>query len=406
MADSSRMEDPTDLSEYRQEVRAWMENNQPPAPAFALPQGMLFVDSDEQFAYLRDWQARVYDAGFVGVEWPAAYGGGGRAPGHQRIVSQEMTRAGVPFLINLVGLAWAGPVILAYGTEAQKKRYIAKILRADEIWCQGFSEPSAGSDLASLQTRAVRDGDQWIVNGHKVWTSLGRFADQMILLARTDPEASKHAGISYFLSPMKTEGVEVAPLTKITGEGGFNQIFFGDARFPGDCLLGQEGQGWEIALATLSFERGASEGAAGGEMGATFDLADAIDLARLSHRDGGSCIEDPEVRDRLVGFAIDAMAIRFSGQRARIPGLVADRPMALPLMSKVAGTEYVQALADFGCELQGYGGTLNKGDAGAIADGEWQRAYLNSYAGTIAGGTSEIVRNILGEKVLGLPKTK
>ena len=406
MADSSTTEDPTDLGEYRQEVRAWMEDNRPPAPAFALPQGMLCVDSDEQFAYLRDWQARVYDAGFVGVEWPAAYGGGGRAPGHQRIVSQEMTRAGVPFLINLVGLAWAGPVILAYGTEAQKKRYIAKILRADEIWCQGFSEPSAGSDLASLQTRAVRDGDQWIVNGHKVWTSLGRFADQMILLARTDPEASKHAGISYFLSPMKTEGVEVAPLTKITGEGGFNQIFFGDARFPGDCLLGQEGQGWEIALATLSFERGASEGAAGGEMGATFDIADAIDLARSAHRDEGPCIEDPEVRSRLVSFAIDAMAIRFSGQRARIPGLVADRPMALPLMSKVAGTEYVQALADFGCELQGYEGTLNKGDADAIADGEWQRAYLNSYAGTIAGGTSEIVRNILGEKVLGLPKTK
>ena len=406
MAEESATTGLDDLEKYRREVRTWMEANRPPEPSFVLPQGMLFVDSDEQFSYLRDWQATVYDAGFVGVEWPAEYGGGGRGPGHQRIVSQEMNRAGVPFLINLVGLAWAGPVILAYGTEAQKKRYIAKILRADEIWCQGFSEPSAGSDLASLQTRAVRDGDQWVVNGHKVWTSLGRFADQMILLARTDPEASKHAGISYFLSPMKTDGVEVAPLTKITGEGGFNQIFFADARFPGDCLLGQEGQGWEIALATLNFERGASEGAAGGDMGATFDVTAAIDLARTTRRDGGACIDEPEVRDRLVGFAIDAMALRFSGQRARIPGLVADRPLALPLMSKVAGTEYAQAVADFGCELQGYAGTLNKGDTAAVAEGEWQRAYLNSYAGTIAGGTSEIVRNILGEKVLGLPKTK
>lgn len=395
-----------ELDAFRREVRHWMEANRPPDPGFVLPQSMLFVTTEEQFRYLRDWQARVYDAGFVGVEWPREYGGGGRARGHQGVVGQEMSRAGAPFLINLVGLAWAGPVILAYGTEDQKKRYIAKILRADEIWCQGFSEPSAGSDLASLRTRAVREGDQWVVNGHKVWTSLGRFADRMILLARTDPDVAKHAGISYFLSPMKIEGVDVVPLTKITGEGGFNQIFFADARFDADCLLGREGQGWEIALATLNFERGAAEGAAGGGDGYDYDVGKAIELARVVRRDGRSAIEDAGVRDRLARFATEAVAIRYSAARARTPGLVGDRPMALPLMSKVVGSEHVQRLADFGCELQGYAGTLSKGDAAAIDDGEWQRFYLNSYGFTIAGGTSEIVRNVLGEKVLGLPKTR
>lgn len=391
------------LERFREEVRAWLEANRPPIPPFPLPQTMLFVTSEEQFVYLRDWQAKVYDAGFVGIEWPAQYGGGGRSSGHQRIVDQEMGRAGVPFLINLVGLAWAGPVILAYGTEEQKHRYIAKILRADEIWCQGFSEPGAGSDLASLQTRAVREGDDWIINGHKVWTSLGRFADQMILLARTEPDAEKHAGISYFLSPMKVPGIEVAPLTKITGEGGFNQIFFADVRFSSDRLLGEEGQGWEIALATLNFERGAVDGGAGGSGGSEFGVGRVIKLAR---RGGLTDTGEPAVRDRLVRFSIEATAIRFSGQRARIAALCSDRPLALPLMSKVAGSEHQQQLADFACELQGYAGTLSKGDPAAIDDGEWQRAYLNSYGLTIAGGTSEVVRNILGEKVLGLPKTK
>lgn len=396
-----------ELEVFRAEVRGWLETNRPPDPGFNLPQTMLFVTTDEQFTYLRDWQAKVYDAGFVGVEWPAEYGGGGRKRGHQRVVDQEMSRAGVPFLINLVGLAWAGPVILAYGTEEQKSRFIQKILRADEIWCQGFSEPSAGSDLASLQTRAVRDGDDWVVNGHKVWTSLGRYADQMILLARTDPDAQKHAGISYFLSPMKIDGVEVAPLVKITGEGGFNQIFFEDARFASDRLLGREGQGWEIALATLSFERGASEGAggSGGDMN-DVDVSSLVELARATIRDGRPASEDPEVRDRIARFATEAVAIRYSRIRAGIPGLVVDRPMSLPLTGKVAGSEHAQRVSDYGVELQGYAATLEKGDPDAVAGGEWQRAYLNSYSLTIAGGTSEIVRNIAGEKVLGLPKTK
>ena len=395
-----------ELEDFRAEVRAWAQRSRPSQPDFELPQSPLAVTSEDQFDYLRSWQARVYDAGFVGTEWPVEYGGGGLARGHQQVVDQELARARVPFLLNNVALSWAGPMILQTGTEAQKRRFLRKLLRADEIWCQGFSEPGAGSDLASLQTRASRDGDSYLINGHKVWTSLGRFADYMILLARTDLDAGKHAGISYFLSPMRIDGVEVLPLTKITGEGGFNQIIFSDARIPADALLGREGQGWELAVATLSFERGTTEGSAGSSAMPIRDLNAAIALAREVERDGRPAIADPSIRDRLARFAIEEAAIRYSRQRQRIPALCSDRPMALPLMSKVAGSEHAQHLADFGCELQGYMGTLYKGDPSALDEGEWQRLFLNSFSFTIAGGTSEIVRNIVGEKVLGLPKTR
>jgi alkylation response protein AidB-like acyl-CoA dehydrogenase len=390
------------LDELRARVREWLGANRPPAPPFALPQNALMVTTDAQMAWLRDWQRHLYDAGFVGAEWPAAYGGRGLARGAQRAIDQELARANAPFLVNNVALAWAGPMILHFGSEAQKQRFLAKLLRADEIWCQGFSEPGAGSDLASLATRAVRDGDAYVIDGHKVWTSLGRFADYMILLARTDPAAPKHAGISYFLAPMRVAGVLVRPLVKLTGEGGFNQVIFTGARIPADALLGREGQGWELATATLSFERGASEGSAGAS---SMGRASVESLLALLRRLPPHVAADPVVRDRLAGFAIEAAALRFSAQRARIPGLVADRPQALLLMGKLTSSEHVQRLTDFACELEGYAGTLWK-DPAALDDAEWQHGYLNSFALTIAGGTSEILRNVLGEKVLGLPKTR
>ncbi len=391
-----------ELDSLRDEVRAWLARSLPPAPPFALPQNALTVTSDEQMAWLRDWQRRLYDAGFVGAEWPREYGGRGRPPGSQRAVDQELARANAPFLVNNVALAWAGPMILHYGSEAQKQRFLAKLLRADEVWCQGFSEPGSGSDLASLATRAVRSGDDYVIDGHKVWTSLGRFADYMILLARTDPTAAKHAGISYFLSPMRVPGIEVRPLVKLTGEGGFNQVIFTGAKIPRDALLGREGQGWELATATLSFERGASEGSAGAS---SMGGASVERLLALLRQLPPQVAADPVVRDRLAAFAIEAAALRFAPQRARLPGLVEGRPQALPLMSKLTSTEHAQRLADFACELEGYAGTLWK-DAAALDGAEWQRSYLNSFGLTIAGGTSEILRNILGERVLGLPKTR
>ncbi len=391
-----------ELDDLRARVREWLRANVPTAPPFALPHNALTVHSEQQLEWLRAWQARLYDAGFVGAEWPAQYGGRGLPRGAQRAIDQELARAGAPFLVNNVALAWAGPMILHYGTEPQRLRFLAKLLRADEIWCQGFSEPGSGSDLASLRTKAVRDGDAYVIDGHKVWTSLGRFADYMILLARTDPSAVKHAGISYFLSPMRAPGVEVRPLVKFTGEGGFNQVIFTNARIPADALLGREGQGWELATATLSFERGASEGSAGASGVGGAGLAEIVALLRS----GPAALRgDAVVRDQLAALAIEATALRFNASRVRMPGLTADRPQALPLMAKLAGSEHTQRLTDFGVALSGPAASLWKDDA-VPGSGEWAHSYFNSYIGTIAGGTSEILRNVLGEKVLGLPKSR
>jgi alkylation response protein AidB-like acyl-CoA dehydrogenase len=391
-----------ELEELRARVREWLRANLPPAPPFALPRNALTVHSDEQMAWLRAWQARLYDAGFVGAEWPTQYGGRDLPRGAQRTIDAELARAGAPFLVNNVALAWAGPMILHYGNEAQRQRFLAKLLRADEIWCQGFSEPGSGSDLASLRTRAVRDGDAYLIDGHKVWTSLGRFADYMILLARSDPAAPKHAGISYFLSPMRAPGIEVRPLVKFTGEGGFNQVIFTRARIPAGALLGREGQGWELATATLSFERGASEGSAGSSGVGGSGLGEILALLRSAPP---ALRGDAVVRDRLAALAIEATALRFNAARARMPGLSADRPQALPLMAKLAGSEHTQRLTDLGVELLGASASLWK-DPAVAESGEWTHSYFNSYIGTIAGGTSEILRNVLGEKVLGLPKSR
>jgi alkylation response protein AidB-like acyl-CoA dehydrogenase len=391
---------------FRSEVRTWLAANAPADPGFILPQSMLAVATRAQFDFLRAWQRRVYDAGYVGAEWPRECGGHGRPAGTQRIIDQEMARAGVPFMLNAIGLSWAGPTILRFGTEAQKRRFIPPLLRGDEIWCQGFSEPEAGSDLASLRTRARRDGDDYVIDGHKVWTTLAHFADYMILLARTDPDAAKHAGISYFLAPIRVPGVTVQPLIKMTGEGGFNQVLFSEVRIPRDVLLGQEGQGWEIAVTTLSFERGASEGSAGSSAGVVDAVGSVIAMARGLARDGRPVLDDPVVRDRLAAFAIEEYGIRHSATRSRIPGLVQDRPLALPLMRKLVSSEFSQRLSDFACELQGYAGALWVEDPAAIDNAEWQRTFLNSFGVTIGGGTSEILRNILGERVLGLPKSR
>jgi alkylation response protein AidB-like acyl-CoA dehydrogenase len=224
----------------------------------------------------------------------------------------------------------------------------------------------------------------------------------MILLARTDPNGPKHAGISYFLAPMRVPGVEVRPLVKFTGEGGFNQVIFTNARIPADTLLGREGQGWELATATLSFERGASEGSAGASGGGGLGVGELLAAMRGAP---AALRDDPVLRDRLAGLAIEATALRWNAARARVPGLVSDRPQALPLMAKLAGSEHTQRVSDFGLELAGLSATLWK-DAGVPGSGEWAHSYFNSYIGTIAGGTSEILRNVLGEKVLGLAKSR
>ena len=394
----------TDLLEFRREVEAWFRDNRPPDPGFLLPESFMEVGNEAQFAYLRDWQRKIYEAGYLGMAWPEAYGGGGRPQAYQDIVNAEMARQKLPFVPNTIGLNWAGPLILAIGSEADKQRYIRGILNADDIWCQGFSEPDQGSDLANTQTRAIRDGDEYVVNGSKIWTSLGSHAKYMILLARTNPEQRRYGGLSYFLVPMQVPGIEARPIRKLTGEFGFNQTFFTDARIPASCLMGQEGEGWKIAMTTLTFERGASGGQAGGIARVSMGVDDVVDLAQRSRRDGRPAVEDPFVRDQLVRFLIEDQGDQLCAARAAIPALCSERPDAIALSGKLRVTEHRRRMTQFALSLQGANAARWIGDADAVEGGKWQRAYLNSFASTIGGGTSQIQANIIGERVLGLPK--
>jgi alkylation response protein AidB-like acyl-CoA dehydrogenase len=394
----------TELDDFRVEVEAWFRANRPPAPDFLLPESFMEVGTDQQFEYLRDWQRKVYEAGYLGMAWPSAYGGGGRPQAYQDIVNAEMARQKVPFMPNTIGLNWAGPLILAIGTEAQKQRYIRNILSAEDIWCQGFSEPDQGSDLANSQTRAVREGDEYVVNGSKIWTSLGSYARYMILLARTNPQERRYGGLSFFLSPMTVPGIEARPIRKLTGEYGFNQTFFNDARIPADCLMGREGEGWKIAMMTLTFERGATGGQAGGLNRMSLGVGDVVDIAQQSRRDGAPALQDPFVRDQMIRFLIEDQGDRLTAVRGRIPALCSERPDAIPLSAKLRTSEHRRRLFQFALSLQGANAARWVGDADAVEGGKWQRAYFNAFASTIGGGTSQIQANIVGERVLGLPK--
>ena len=394
----------TDPEAFRAEVAAWLRANRPPEPDFLLPESFMEVGTDQQFDYLRAWQRKVYEAGYLGMAWPAAYGGGGKPQAMQDIVNAEMVLQKVPFLPNTIGLNWAGPLILAIGTEAEKQRYIPGILNAEDIWCQGFSEPDQGSDLANTQTRTTSDGDHYILNGSKIWTSLGSYAKYMILLARTNPDERRYGGLSYFLVPMHTPGIETQPIRKLTGEYGFTQTFFRDARIPADCLMGREGEGWKIAMMTLTFERGAAGGQAGGVSRVALGVGDAVELARTALRDGRPALEDPMIRDQLVRFMIEDQGDRLCAARGKIPALCSERPLAIPLSQKLRTSEHRRRMLQFALSLQGANAARWVGDANAFDGGKWQRAYFNSFSSTIGGGTSQIQANIVGERVLGLPK--
>ncbi|MGD0867448.1 MAG: acyl-CoA dehydrogenase family protein [Rhizomicrobium sp.] len=398
--------DQRELDEFRAEVRAWFEENRPADPGFLLPQSFMEVGSDEQFTFLRDWQRKVYEAGYLGMAWPKEYGGGGKPQILQDIATREMVRQKVPFMTNTIGLNWAGPLILNMGTEEQKKAYTPGILSAEDIWCQGFSEPDHGSDLGNAQLKAERDGREFALNGSKIWTSLGKHAKYMILLARSNPSAnSKYEGLSFYLIPMNIPGIEVVPIRKLTGEYGFNQTFFTDARIPDSCLIGREGSGWQVAMATLAFERGAVGGQAGGHAMMSKDVSQVVALARVAQRDGRPAIEDPLIRDRLVQFIMEEKSLSLNSARAKIKPLVAEWPGSIAMAGKLAATEYQRRLNQFALSLQGANAAYYVGDPNAYERGQWQRSYFNSFSGTIGGGTSEIQHNIIGERVLGLPKS-
>ncbi|GLQ21808.1 acyl-CoA dehydrogenase family protein [Algimonas porphyrae] len=395
------------VEDFAAQADAWFAEHTPRGVPFMLPLTFMEVGTDEQFDFLRDWQNQVYRAGYLGAHWPTDYGGGGLTQKHQDAATRVMRKYNVPIMLNAIGIGWAGPLILDTGTEDEKRKYLPGILSADDIWCQGFSEPDNGSDLGNAQLKAVRDGDEYVLNGSKTWTTQGNYAKYMILLARTDFDApNKYAGLSFFLAPMRIPGVETTKIRKLTGEYGFTQTFFTDARIPADTLMGQEGEGWKVAMRTLEYERGARGGQAGGYTISQTDPLEVVGLAKRATRNGQPALEDPVMRDRLMAQMIEGQAMMANRERAKIMPLVMERPFALPMLSKLQFTEYARETGELALELEGAQSGYYVGEAGSREDGYWQRSYLNAFSATIGGGTSQIQRNIVGEHVLGLPKTR
>jgi len=404
--------DTTEQAEFRQHCREWMQANRPPEPPVRLPQSPLEIMTVEQLDYLQAWQKAAYDAGLVGCDYPVEVGGGGRTD-CQRIANEEMIAAKTPFMPNVIGLGMAAPTVLIHGQDELKQRLLPRLFSGEDIWCQGFSEPGAGSDLASVQTFAERKGDKWVINGHKVWTSLAHFAEWMILLLRTD-SSHKYDGLSYFVVPIKSalgKGVTVRPLIKITGETGFNEVIFDDLEVDDSYRLDELGKGWQVAMTTLLHERGAGElqtpRSGGLKSKATHanTTANLISLAKQTVRGEKTAADDPLLRDRIMQQVIREEGLRQNQRRSRIPELL-DHPMRLPLQNKLLSTEIAQDTAALALEIEGAAASLYLADDNAPARGQWPMAYMNSYGMTIAAGTSEVQRNILGERVLGMPKSK
>jgi alkylation response protein AidB-like acyl-CoA dehydrogenase len=382
---------------FRQELRTWLQKNLPESYD---PQEFDRIDVDTRFEFQRAWQKKAYEAGWVGIHWPKEYGGRGASLTEMFIYNQEMYRAHAPRFANTLGLMMSGPTIIHWGTEEQKRRYLPKILSGEEIWCEGLSEPNAGSDLASLQTRAVEDGDYFVVNGQKVWTSFAHRASFIQLFVRTDPNAPKHRGITCLIVDMRTPGVTVRPLVQITGDAEFNEVFFTDVRVPRTNMLGPLHEGWKVLVTTLMHERAGI----GSELPVHRQLEELIQLAKTVEINGKPATEDPAVRQKLAQFAIESKAITYNMFRSFSTRLKGNPPGPEGSINKLFGSELNGRLAMFATELLGSYAQLSQGSLYAVDYGRWARAALGVRLLTIAGGTSEIQRGILGDRVLGLPK--
>ncbi len=383
---------------FRREFRSWLEQNMPrdlhgdrePADP----------DTKTEFERLRAWHRKLYDAGWMCIHWPKEYGGRGATLIQQFIYHQELDRAKAPPTVNFQGIARVGPTLMQWGTPEQKKRFIPKIPSAEEIWCQGLSEPNHGSDLAAVETRAVDEGDHFLVNGSKVWTSNAHHADFTTLLCRTDPTLPKHKGLSYLLVEMKTAGVTVRPLVQITGERGFNQVFFEDVQVPKSNLVGQKNQGWMVAMTNMMFERTIH----GGRSEMMVEVRQLADLAKKINRGGRSAWDDKYVQNRIAGFACEAEALKYTSLRQLTRQLRGLPPGPEGSILKLGTTDLNLRIQSFAMELLGPFSQLAYQAEGAIDRGKWSHRMLAARRGTIAAGTNEIQHNIIGERVLGLPK--
>ena len=385
---------------FRDEVRAWFDAN---VPKDWVQRRNAEESMQARFAYLRAWQKKLFDAGWAGISWHEEYGGRGASLMQQVIFIEEMARAEAPPMANVLGLGLIGPTIIAFGTEAQKKRFLEKILSAEEIWCQGFSEPNAGSDLAALSTEAKLDGDHFVVNGHKCWTSYGWAADWCELLVRTDPSIQKHQGLTALLVDMKSPGIEVRGLKQMSGESEFSEIFFRDVRVPVQNVLGKVNAGWKVAMGTLMHERGTFGAAL--QVNYQRNFKRLVEIARRIVRNGRPAAEDPVIRQKLAQCYAEIEVMRCNQMRAFSRINETGVPGPEGSIQKIFWSELNQRLQQVAMEILGPYGQLAHGACDAFDDGQWAYGYLRSRGNTIEAGTSEIQRNIIGHFVLGLPKS-
>ena len=384
------LRDTPEEAAFRSELRAWI--------AASLPEGLrghrggaARFDGPE----VRSWSRALYEAGYSGLTWPKEYGGGGKPYSHQAIFLEESARAEAPPHVNVIGLGMAGPTIIAHGTEEQKTRYLAQILSAEEIWCQGFSEPGAGSDLAGVRTSARLETDCFVVDGQKVWSSYAHIADWCILVTRSDPQSTRHQGLTYLIVDMHSPGIEVRPLRQITGEAEFNEIFFTGVRVPIENVLGDVGGGWQVAMTTLLHERGT--------LGFALTAALEVNVRKLIElaRDRGAA---PGQRDRVAREWIELQALRYTNYRALTQLMKTGVPGPEGSIAKLQWSEANQRLTKLALEL--LGGDAPLGGKNAPYAGYWQHQQLRSRGNSIEAGTSEVLRNIIAERVLGLPKSR
>ena len=375
---------------FRAEARAWLAANVPTQDEL---KGL------DDMARAKLWQKRKFDAGWACIRWPKEYGGRGASPMEQVILTHEEGKAGAPDTgFFMIGQGMAAPTMMAWATEEQKQHYVPRLASGEDIWCQLFSEPAGGSDLAALRTSAVKDGDEWVVNGQKIWTSGAHYSDYAILVLRTDPNVAKHKGLTYFFVDMKSPGIEVKPIKQISGDSNFNEVYFTDVRISDSQRLGAVGQGWQVAITTLMNERAAIGGGGGGVgFRQVYELAKRVDL------DDRPAIEDKRVRAKLATWYAQEAGLRYTGYRSMSALSRGQTPGPENSIGKYVGASKTQDMASFAMDLLD--------GAGAVVDpkfveraGIFQGAFMAAPGGRIAGGTDEIMLNILAERVLGMPQ--
>ena len=390
---------------YRQKVQGFLGEQLPPDWA-----GIGALEGDELARFVTEWRATLYRAGYLAPGWPAEYGGAGLTALEHVILAEEFARAGVPtggpndaFSIQMLG-----NTLLMLGTDEQKAHYLPRLLRGDDTWCQGYSEPNAGSDLSNVGLRAELDGDQWVLNGQKIWTSAGHLADHIFTLARTDPDAPKHKGISFLLVDMRQPGIEVRPITMISGESEFNEVFYTDAVCPKDNVVGAVNDGWRVAMTLLGFERG--------EAAATVPIRYQAEIERLlALAKERGVADDPIIRQRLAGAYSSVQIMRYNGMRVLTRFLAGHHPGPDAAIGKLYWSEYHKIVTELAVDILGADALAPTGrgpstafqtdDSGAPnSSNSWVGTFLNARAGTIYAGSSQVQRNIIGEMVLGLPK--